>query len=261
MIKGIDVSKHNGKIDWPAVKAGGISFAIIRVGYTHYEGGLTLDERFAENMEGAAAAGIPVGVYAYGYDLSAAAAEISAVKVMEAIRPYRLEYPVYYDQEYEAKILALSKQTRTGICKAFMAAMQDAGYYTGLYASREWLENKVDGSQLAEYDKWVAAYRRDLPEPGKAASGYDGAHGMWQYTVIGTTGTKGKHYWTYGSVPGVPGNCDLNTAYKDYPAIIRAAGMNHLGDVNKMITISADEYAVLLDKADRYDRIAALVAK
>ena len=142
-----------------------------------------------------------------------------------------------------------------------MAAMQDAGYYTGLYASREWLENKVDGSQLAEYDKWVAAYRRDLPEPGKAASGYDGAHGMWQYTVIGTTGTKGKHYWTYGSVPGVPGNCDLNTAYKDYPAIIRAAGMNHLGDVNKMITISADEYAVLLDKADRYDRITALVAK
>lgn len=84
---GIDVSKHNGRIDWQAVKSGGIGFAILRVGYTHYEGGLTVDDRFAENIEGALAAGIPVGVYAYAYDLSAGAARISAEKVLEVVAP------------------------------------------------------------------------------------------------------------------------------------------------------------------------------
>ncbi len=227
-MKGIDVSRHNGAVDWKAVKEGGIAFAIIRIGYTHYEGGLTVDDRFTENIQGALAAGIPVGVYAYAYDLSEDAARISAGKVLEAVAPYRLEYPVWYDQEYEAKLLALSKEQRTGICRAFLDAVQQGGYYAGLYASRDWLENKLDGAPLAAYDKWVAAYRFDLPEPGSEKSGYDGAHGLWQYTVIGASGTRGKDFWTPGSVPGVAGNCDLNIAYKDYPAIIRAAGLNRL---------------------------------
>lgn len=229
-MKGIDVSRHNGKIDWAAVKSGGIDFAIVRIGFTHYQGGLTLDECFPENMKGAAAAKIPVGVYAYAYDLSPEAARISAQRVLEAVSPYRLEYPIWYDQEYEAKLLALSKEQRTEICRAFLDAVQKGGYYAGLYASRDWLETKVDGADLLAYDKWVAAYRSDLPDPGDAVSGYSGAHGIWQYTVIGSAGTKGRDYWTSGSVPGVAGNCDLNVSYKDYPAIIRAAGLNRLGD-------------------------------
>ncbi len=252
MIKGIDVSKHNGKIDWPKVKAADYAFAIIRVGWTHYEGGLTLDDRFAENMTGAAAAGLPVGAYAYGYDLSPEAARISAARVIEAVKPYRLEFPLYYDQEYEAKILALSTQTRTDICKAFMDAVQAAQYYSGLYASRDWLESKVYSSLLLDYDKWVAAYRYDMPVPVAETSGYGGSHGMWQYTVIGTQGTKGKHYWTTGSVPGVTGNCDVNVAYRDYPAIIRAAGLNGLEetDIGIPTTVPRAEYDALQAKYD-----------
>lgn len=259
---GIDVSKHNGRIDWQAVKSGGIGFAILRVGYTHYEGGLTVDDRFAENIEGALAAGIPVGVYAYAYDLSAGAARISAEKVLEVVAPYRLEYPVWYDQEYEAKLLALSKEQRTEICHAFLDAVQQRGYYAGLYASKDWLETKVDGAALSSYDKWVAAYRSDLPEPGSVKSGYAGSHGIWQYTVIGSAGTKGKDYWTVGSVPGVSGNCDLNVSYKDYPAIIRAAGLNRLDgtpDAGETITASRAEWETLKAKADKLDRIAAIV--
>jgi len=265
MVKGIDVSKHQGKIDWQAVKASGIGFAILRVGFTHYEGGLTLDERFEENAKGAAAAGIPIGVYAYGYDLTPEAARISAARVLAEIAPYRLEYPVWYDQEYEPKLLALSNVQRTAICTAFMDAVQQAGYYTGLYASRDWLERMVDGRQLVSYDKWVAAYRFDLAEPGAEQSGYLGTHGIWQYTVIGQQGLKGRDYWTAGRVPGVAGNCDLNVAYRDYPAIIRSAGLNRLEPKGPPAAEQpeesggdpAPELAALREKAARYDRLVA----
>ena len=95
---------------------------MIRVGWTHYEGGLTLDDRFVQNIEGANAAGIPAGVYAYGYDLSPGAARISAAQVIEAVKPYRLEYPVCYDQEYEEVLMALSRAAISSLTALALAA-------------------------------------------------------------------------------------------------------------------------------------------
>jgi len=265
MLKGIDVSKHQGAIDWKKVKEAGIQFAILRAGWTHYQGGLSPDSRFAEYIKGAQEAGIPVGVYVYGYDLTPQAAKIAAEKVVELIRPYKLEYPVWYDQEYEPEILALSKAQRTEICRVFLDTVQQAGYYTGLYASKDWLENMVDGDVLAPYDKWVASYRFELPWPSYEKSGYSGSHGIWQYTVIGVQGTKGKDYWTTGNVSGISTNCDLNISYLDYPQIIQKAGLNHLKETGTAPAepppspenVPDTEINLLKEKAQRFDRLYA----
>lgn len=194
--------------------------------------------------------------------MSAGAARISAEKVLEVVAPYRLEYPVWYDQEYEAKLLALSKEQRTEICHAFLDAVQQRGYYAGLYASKDWLETKVDGAALSSYDKWVAAYRSDLPEPGSVKSGYAGSHGIWQYTVIGSAGTKGKDYWTVGSVPGYPGTVTSMCRTRITRRSSVQLGLNRLDgtpDAGETITASRAEWETLKAKADKLDRIAAIV--
>ncbi len=259
MIRGIDVSEHQGAIDWAAVKQGGVQFAVVRAGWTHYEGGLTCDDRFCENSKGAARAGIPTGVYAYGYDLSPEAAKISAKKLIEAIEGCRLEYPVCYDQEYEPRVLALSRQVRTDICKAFLETVQDAGYYAMLYASKDWLENRVYDEQLTGVDKWVAQYA--------SACTYSGSYGIWQHGVIGSQGVKGKAYTISGRVEGVNANCDVNFAYQDYPAIIKKAGLNHLGkgqeaaepDYRALWRAAKNEISTLRPKAEKYDQIAKII--
>lgn len=237
-IKGIDVSAYQGVIDWKRVKAAGIGFAIIRVGLTHYQGGLTPDARFEENIKGALAAKIPVGVYAFSYDLSPEAARISAKKVLEAVKGYALTYPIWFDQEYGERVNALSRLERTEICAAFCREIESAGYYSGIYASRDWFLNWLDDKSLSAFDHWVAAYRQDLPEVTHETSGYTGAHGMWQYTVLGTVGTKGRDYQTYGRIDGIDANVDVNVSYRDYPSIIRNAGLNGLSPENEPETDS-----------------------
>ena len=256
MKKGIDVSHYQGQIDWPAVKAGGIGFAMIRVGWTHYEGGLTLDERFVQNIEGANAAGIPAGVYAYGYDLSPGAARISAARVIEAVKPYRLEYPVCYDQEYEEVLMALSRTQRTEICAAFLETVQKSRYYAMLYASKDWLEHWVFDEQLTDYDKWVAQYAD--------ACTYQGEFGIWQYGVMGEEGVKGQDYTIAGQVQGVAANCDVDFSYRDYPGIIREAGLNRLESAPEtnyemLYEEAVREIGLLRPKAEKYDQIRIIV--
>lgn len=134
MQNGIDVANVNGAVDWQQVKASGIDFAIIRAGWTHYEGGLTEDKRFAQNMAGAAAAGLDIGVYVYSYDRSAEAARIAADRLHELLRPYgTINYPVWFDIEDQWNLTA-GKQVNTQICQAFLSQMEAAGYYTGIYS-------------------------------------------------------------------------------------------------------------------------------
>lgn len=216
--KGIDVSEHQGEINWRVVKNAGIDFAIIRIGWTHHQGGLTLDRRFKQNMSGAKNAGVPVGVYAYAYDLSPQAAVISAQKVCSILNQYQLKYPVYYDQEYEKCLTVLPRQIRTDICRAFLSTLESAGYYAALYASKDWLENWVYDAQLIRYDKWVAQYAQSC--------GYSGDHGIWQYGILGDKGIIGKDFTVWGSIPGIQTNCDANICYKNYPQIIKNAKLN-----------------------------------
>lgn len=220
-IKGIDVSKHQGKIDWPKVAAAGYKFVIIRAGWSWYDGGLSVDSTFLDNIEGAQAAGMDVGVYVYSYDRSAAAAKIAAQRLLDLLKPYKLLYPVYFDMEYEPFNLTAGKALNTAICKAFMSTIERAGYYAALYASTDFMINYLDMSQLAAYDVWVAQYASKCTYPG--------SYGMWQYGVIGSYGVKGKDYTIDGAVPGINANCDLNIAYRDYPSLIKGAGLNGWG--------------------------------
>ena len=214
-MNGIDVSKWQGRIDWAKVKASGVQFAIIRAGYGREVS--QKDAYFEANYAGAKAAGLPVGAYWYSYATTTEGAKAEARACLEVIRGKSFEFPVWFDQEYEPAIKALTKQQRTDIVKAFCETLEAAGYYTGLYCSRDWLQNWLYPAQLKAYDIWVAAYGSS---PGRVPLPY----GMWQRS-------------SSGKVPGISGNVDLDIAYKDYPAIIKRAGLNGYGkDPTQTIT-------------------------
>lgn len=248
LAKGIDVSKHNGTIDWKRVKASGIDYAIIR---SSLGWGLSTskDPMMEAHVKGCINNDIPFGFYHYSYASTVAEAVQEAEFFLDVVKEYRPEYPLYLDQEYDSPVGKMDKtkdrQLRTDICKAFLNTLQDAGYYAALYSSTDWLNNWVFDAQLAAYDKWVAQY-------GSACT-YQGSYGMWQYSVVGNQGTKGKHYWTYGTVPGVSTNCDVNNAYQDYPSIIRKAGLNGWGKQSDFERLK--EAYVLLES--RYDEMNA----
>ena len=222
-MKGIDVSHHQGVIDWAAVKAGGVEFAMIRAGWTWYDGGITLDKRLEENITGAQAAGLEVGVYVYSYDLTAQAAKKGAQALVAALTPYRLTMPVAFDLEPDPdRVRTMGRELNPAEAQAIASAaleeLEGAGYYVTLYSCMSWFESHLSG--LERYDRWIAKWGGERPGL---------SHGMWQYDVVGQWGTQGKEFQTYGAVPGVSANCDVDVAYRDYPAIIRGAGLNGWG--------------------------------
>ncbi len=196
---GIDVSYAQTSVDWPKVKAADIDFAMIRVGWCYNSGALKVDKLFQSHMEGALAAGLDVGVYLYSYATTAQAARRAAKEVVEAVKPYKLSYPIAFDIEYESIYTGGSKQVNTDICKAFLDEVEAAGYYAMLYCSKDFLDSYLLPDQLTAYDKWIAQYA--------SACTSKHAHGIWQYTGS-------------GKVDGVAGSVDRDVAYKDYPDII-----------------------------------------
>lgn len=198
---GIDVSSHQGKIDWGKVKK---DFAILRAGWSWYQGGMNIDTRFLENAAGVQAAGIPWGVYLYAYDKTPAAARIAANRLADLLDDYKLDYPVAYDFE-DNQYLAMDKASNTAVCKAFLDTIRARGYYPILYTYTSFAKSYLEMDKLSEYDLWVADYT------GKV--GWSGAYTIWQHSAKGRT-------------DGISTDVDLNTAYKDYPKIIREAGLN-----------------------------------
>ena len=234
MINGIDVSKWQGKIDWNKVKAAGKKFAIIRAGY----GQSGKDSYFEANYRGAKAAGVQVGAYWYSYATTVAAAKAEARACLRAIRGKVFEYPIWFDQEYEPSIKRLTKQQRTDIIKAFCEELENAGYYTGLYSSRDWLTNWVYPAQLKAYDIWVAAY-------GKTPGNVPLPYGMWQKSST-------------GKVPGINGNVDLDVSYRDYFKIIRTAGLNGFDHADDIDAIARQVIAgVYGNGQERKDKLTA----
>lgn len=201
--KGIDVSKWQGQIDWAKVKAAGVDFAMIRLGYGSSAGdNCKMDEYFYANMNGALAAGVDVGVYFYSYAKTPAAASKEAEFVIEKLAPFKtsLRYPVAFDIEDPGQ-KDLGKTILTAMVGAFCQAIENAGYWASFYTSLDWCQNRLDMTALKRYDLWLAQWA------AKASTAY--AHGMWQYISTGT-------------VAGVSGNMDMNIAYKDYPTLISA---------------------------------------
>lgn len=181
------------------VKAAGIDFAMIRVGWCYNNGALKEDTRYWSHISGALAAGLAVGVYLYSYATTAEAARRAAKEVIEAVKPYKLRYPIAFDIEYESIYTSGSKQVNTDICKAFLDEIEAAGYYAMLYCSKDFLDSYLYPDQLTAYDKWIAQYA--------SACTSKHAHGIWQYTGS-------------GKVDGIAGNVDRDVAYKDYSSII-----------------------------------------
>ncbi len=189
MLKGIDVSHYQGGIDWTKVKA---DFALIRAGYGKYA--YQEDPCFEDNIEGAHNAGIPVGVYWYSYADTAAEARQEAEACLTVIKPYKdmITLPVFFDQEYEPAIKAASYQVRTQCCVEFIRAVEAAGYRAGMYASKDWLDNRIDAGALPEScTVWVAQYSNKCT--------YKGRYTIWQYT-------------SNGKVDGISGRVDMNEA-------------------------------------------------
>ncbi|WMJ23002.1 glycoside hydrolase family 25 protein [Paludicola sp. MB14-C6] len=199
-IKGIDVSKYQGDINWNKVKADHVKFAIIRIGFRGYQNGkITIDESCKKNIEGAIAAGIKVGVYFFSQAITIEEVIQEADTVLEYIKDYKITYPVVFDAEEileeNARTNSLTTAQRTDITVAFCQKIKSAGYTPMIYANVKWFVAKLDMSRLTMYDKWFAQYFKTPFFP------YD--FQMWQYT--------GK-----GKVDGIKGDVDLNICFKDY---------------------------------------------
>lgn len=201
-MKGIDVSVHNGNIDWQKVKNAGIDFAILRAGYGRLAS--QKDERFEQNYSGAKAAGIPIGAYWYSYAMSEDEARLEADVFLSVVKGKQFEFPVYYDVE-EKKQFDLGKEKVSAIMRAFLERVEAAGYFVGLYGSASSLTTHTSDDIKSRYTIWLAHWVNQ--------TSYGSAYGIWQHSE------KGR-------VDGINGNVDLDIGYKDFPTIIKGKGLN-----------------------------------
>lgn len=196
--KGIDVSKHQGEIDWAKVAADGVKFAFIRVGNRGYgSGAIVEDAQFEANIKGAISNGIQVGVYFFSQAINEQEAMEEAKFVLDKIAPYKVQCPIVIDVEKvadsEARMNKISSEQRTANTLVFLQAVEDAGYEAMLYHNMEMGLLMLDLAQFEEYNKWFAYYNKEIYYPY--------AFDVWQYS------DKGR-------VNGINGDVDLNISFK-----------------------------------------------
>ena len=208
-MKGIDVSSHNGVIDWAKVKSAGIEFAILRAGYGKFEN--QVDKTFVANATGALAAGLHVGAYWFSYAITAEDARKEAQLFAKQLEPYKkkFDFPVYFDYEYDSENYSArngvtpTATLRESLVKAFCDEIQARGWRAGVYTNMDYLKNRWRIEALDEWELWLADYTGNP----------DVECGMQQ------TGSTGK-------VNGISGNVDMNTAFADYPSLMKHDGWN-----------------------------------
>ena len=194
--QGIDVSEHQGRIDWDAVKASGIDFAILRVGFGAPSWGGRVDHQFSRNISECERLGIPYGVYIYSYAFDDQQAADEASMVIDCLSGHNPRLPVYYDLE-DNKIIADGRQS--GIAsraQVFCNTISAAGFKPGIYANLYWFNYILTDSvfKSSSWDHWIAQYNSKCY--------YTGNYSIWQYKSNGT-------------VSGINGNVDMNYAYVD----------------------------------------------
>ena len=194
--QGIDVSEHQGRIDWDAVKASGIDFAILRVGFGAPSFGGRIDYQFNRNISECERLGIPYGVYVYSYAFDNQQAADEASMVIDCLSGHNPRLPVYYDLE-DKTIIADGRQS--GIAsraQTFCNKISSAGYKPGIYANLNWFNNILTDPvfKSGSWDHWIAQYNSQCH--------YTGSYSFWQYT-------------SRGKVSGISGNVDMNYAYVD----------------------------------------------
>ena len=193
-LKGIDVSKWNGRIDWKKVKKAGIDFCIIRTGYSK-----TVDYKFKYNIEQAIDNGLQIGVYHFSYATTNAKAKEEAEFCLKLIKPYRkyITLGVWFDYEYDSVSYSRrygvypTKKSVTSLAKTFCSTVEKNGYSTGIYTNLDFSSNYFTKEVLDKYPTWIAVW-------GKM--NYHGKYVMWQYTDS-------------GRVDGIHGKVDMNIFY------------------------------------------------
>ena len=175
---GIDVSEHNGALDWAKIKASGVAFAIVRSGY----GTSHVDKFFAKNIRGAREQGLPVGVYHFSYALDPAGAQKEAEFVLSILKPFwgEIFLPIFFDFEYDSVSYAkkqgvtLGKESFNSHAVAFCETIRAAGYTPGVYYNLDYARNYVDKARLGGYVQWFAQYAsspsRSVPSCVSAAA-------------------------------------------------------------------------------------------
>lgn len=198
--KGIDVSKHQGKINWEKVAADGVEYAFIRVGFRgSAEGVLVEDEYFKANIEGALENDIDVGIYFYTQALNEEEAIEEAEFVLELIEDYDVIYPVVYDIEEptsnSARTADMTKEAYTAATLAFCKTIKEAGYKPMIYGNLKTFMIMLDMNQLEEYEKWFAYYNDHVYFPYEFE--------IWQYSST-------------GRIDGINGDVDMNVCMQNY---------------------------------------------
>lgn len=196
--KGIDVSEHQGEIDWQKVAGDGVEFAFIRVAYRGYgTGKLVEDKQFDNNIKGALENGIKVGVYMFSQAVNEAEALEEAALVLEKIAPYKVQFPVVFDVEKVSdktgRMNLITVEERTNVTLSFLNKIKEAGYTPMVYQNMEMGALLIDLEALEDYEKWFAYYSPNLYYPYEFQ--------VWQYSEKGT-------------VNGINGPVDLNISFK-----------------------------------------------
>lgn len=217
MFEGIDISIHNtsqAPIDWKQVQKAGKTFVMIRAGWADDQGKIREDATLADSVEKAYQAGLKVGLYLYDYCSSLEAHRIAARNLIAIANRFsgKLEMPLALDVE-ETSLPVLTSQGREGLTAgviAFLNEIQKAGYYAVWYSYTSFIKQHLNQEKLKAYDLWLADYR---------LTPWNTIYGILQYSGDGTC-------------PGVKGPCDLNHTTKNYPEILRKAGLNHLNELD-----------------------------
>ncbi|MDO4459631.1 MAG: glycoside hydrolase family 25 protein [Clostridia bacterium] len=197
---GIDVSEHQGDVDWAQVSAAGYKYALIRAGYRGYTRGRTYDDStFEANMKGATENGLKVGIYFFSQAVTVAEAEEEASFILQMIGDYKIDYPIVFDWENvddtAARTNGLDGETVTQLAAAFCDKIKKAGYNTAVYLNKSQMYGFYNLDKLKGFDLWYAEYQN------KPSQYYDFT--IWQYTSTAT-------------VPGIEGTVDVNISFKNY---------------------------------------------
>ena len=207
---GIDVSHWQGDFDFARAKRNeGVEFAILKAGGG--DAGLYKDSKFEANYKKCEECGLPKGAYFYGNAKNVVEAKKEAEYFVSILSGKKYEYPVFYDVEGKM-ITDNNKATLTEVVKAFCSTMEAAGYWVGIYSSESFFNSEMKDEELIRYSHWVARWGKSKPVPTSGAETQ-----MWQFggetNLLRSNKINGQ-------------TCDQDYCYVDYPAKIKAAGLN-----------------------------------
>ena len=206
MYRGIDVSKYQGNINWAKVK-NQVDFVILKAVSTNRTG-LYIDPTFEKNYMECKKLGIPVGAYYYTYATDKLTVQAETNLFLKAIQNKSFEYPLVIDVE-DNLLKPLSAKELTKLVNYAAEILEGNNLYTMIYTYVSYAQTELNMNDLAHHDRWIAHYASKCK--------YRGNYGIWQYS------SKGR-------IDGIHGNVDLNISYKDYPSIIKHAGLNGFGE-------------------------------